>query len=131
MSIGERIRKFLGDDPKKLVEEILKNMREEYGEIPYIAKSMGEKRPETFIFNALQTLFIMKQPKAVSPKIAELLAIAAATAIGCEHCIDFHIRTATRQFGASTDEIFDAIMIASLISQSSKLAVALRKLDKV
>jgi AhpD family alkylhydroperoxidase len=131
MSLGDRIRKFLGDDPQKIVDEILKNMKEEYGDIPYIAKSMGKRRPEAFIFNALQTLFVMKQPKAVSPKIAELLAIAAATAIGCEHCIDFHINAAIQQFGVTPDEIFDAIMIAGLISQSSKLAVSLRKLDKV
>lgn len=130
MSLGDRIRKFLGDDARKLVDDILKSMKEEYGDIPYIAKSMGKRRPEAFIFNALQTMFIMKQPKAVSPKIAELLAIAAATAIGCEHCIDFHIKAAMQQFEASPDEIFDAIMIASLISQSSKLAVGLRKLDK-
>lgn len=131
MSLGDRIRKFLGDDPQKIVDEILKNMKEEYGDIPYIAKSMSKRKPEAFIFNALQNLFTIKQPKAVSPKIAELLAIAAATAIGCEHCIDFHIKAAMRQFGVSPDEIFDAIMIAGLISQSSKLAVSLRKLDKV
>nr|MDO8082036.1 carboxymuconolactone decarboxylase family protein [Candidatus Freyarchaeota archaeon] len=130
MSLGDRIRKFLGDDPKKLVDELLKSMKEEYGAIPYIAKSMSKRRPEAFIFNASQNLFITKQPKAVSQKTAELLAIAAATAIGCEYCIDFHIEAAMH-LGVSQDEIFDAIMIAGLISQSSKLAVSLRKLDRV
>lgn len=66
MSLGDRIRKFLGDDPKKLVDEILKSMKEEYGDISYISKSMSKRRPEAFIFNAMQTLFITKQPKAVS-----------------------------------------------------------------
>ncbi|MBS7250750.1 MAG: carboxymuconolactone decarboxylase family protein [Candidatus Freyarchaeota archaeon] len=129
MSLGDRIRNFLGDDPKKLVDEILKSMKEEYGEIPFIAKSMSSQRPEAFIFNALQTLFILKRPKAVPQKTAELLAIAAATAIGCEHCVDFHIRAAIR-LGVSKDEIFDAIMVAGLISQTSKLAVGLRKLER-
>ncbi|WXG40444.1 MAG: carboxymuconolactone decarboxylase family protein [Candidatus Freyarchaeum deiterrae] len=130
MSLGDRIRKFLGDDPKKLVDEILKSMKEEYGDISYISKSMSKRRPEAFIFNAMQTLFITKQPKAVSQETAELLAIAAATAIGCEYCIDFHIRAAIN-LGVSQDEIFDAIMIAGLISQTSKLAVGLRKLDLI
>jgi hypothetical protein len=35
-----------------------------------------------------------------------------------------------QQFGVSQDEIFDAMMIAGLISQSSRLAVGLRKLDR-
>lgn len=131
MSLGDRIKKFLGDNPKKFADEILENMKEEYGDIPYIAKSMSERRPETFIFNELQTLFIMRHPKAVTPKTAELLAIAAATAIGCEHCIDFHVKTAMQRFGVSQDEIFDAMMIAGLISQSSRLSVGLRKLDRV
>lgn len=129
MSLGDRIREFLGDDPKKLVDEILKSMKEEYGDIPFIAKSMGSRRPEAFVFNALQTLFIMKQPKAVSQKTAELLAISAAAAIGCEYCVDFHVRAATH-LGASEDEIFDAIMIAGLMSQTSKLSVGLRKLER-
>ena len=128
MSLGDRIREFLGDDPNKLVDEILRSMKEEYGDIPFIAKSMGSRRPEAFIFNTLQTLFIMKQPKVVSQKTAELIAIAAATALGCEHCVDFHVRAAMH-LGCKQDEIFDAIMIAGLISQTSKLAVSLRKLE--
>ncbi|MGQ9721221.1 MAG: carboxymuconolactone decarboxylase family protein [Candidatus Jordarchaeum sp.] len=129
MSLGDRIREFLGDNPKKLVDEILKSMKEEYGDIPFIAKSMSSRRPEVFIFNALQTLFTMKQPKAVSQKTAELLAISAAAAIGCEHCVDFHVRAALH-LGATQDEIFDSIMIAGVMSQTSKLAVGLRKLER-
>ncbi len=130
MALGDRIKEFLGDDPKKLVDEILESIKEEYGDIPLIAKSMGSRRPETFIFNALQNVFIMKRPKAVSQKMAELLAIAAATAIGCEHCVDFHVKTAMR-LGASQDEIFDAMMIAGVMAQTSKLSIALRKLERV
>jgi len=129
MSLGDRIREFLGDDPKKLVDMILESMKEEYGDIPFIAKSMSSRRPETFIFNALQTLFIMKRPKAVSQRTAELLAITAAAAIGCEHCVDFHVRAALH-LGCTQDEIFDAIMIAGLMSQTSKLSIGLRKLER-
>jgi AhpD family alkylhydroperoxidase len=67
------------------------------------------------------------RPPHLSPKTAELVALAAAVGMGAEFCMKVHIRAAIKE-GASRDEIYDTIMIAALIGKTRVLAPAFREL---
>jgi AhpD family alkylhydroperoxidase len=58
--------------------------------------------------------------------MAELAAVAAAAALMCEHCLDAHMRAALSK-GATLEEIFDVLLVAGAVAESSTLAVAFRR----
>lgn len=113
-----------------VVDDLFREMREEYGRVPFVAESTGRNRPELLVLDSLLSLFTLRKPKALSRKMAELAALSAAAALGCEHCVDFHIEAALRE-GASVDEIFDVLMIVGLMARNAKLAVGLRVFERV
>jgi len=125
-SLIESLFKNLGD----VTNELLQEMREEYGRVPFIAESIGRNRPELLVLDSLLSLFTLRRTKTLPRKVAELVALSAAVALGCEHCIDFHIEAALHE-GASIDEVFDVMMIAGLMARSAKLAVGLRIFERV
>jgi AhpD family alkylhydroperoxidase len=84
------------------------------------------RRPEVFVPHVMHGTRLYHAPKAVDPKTAELAAVAAAAALMCEHCLDAHMRAARRK-GATLEEIFDVLLIAGAIAESSTLSVAFRK----
>jgi alkylhydroperoxidase/carboxymuconolactone decarboxylase family protein YurZ len=44
----------------------------------------------------------------------------------CDHCLDAHMRAAQSK-GATLEEIFDVLLVAGAIAESSTLAVAFRR----
>lgn len=84
------------------------------------------RRPETFVPYVLHGAQVYDAPKAIDPKTAELAAVAASAALMCEHCLDAHMRAARRK-GATLEEIFDVLLVAGSITQSSTLSVAFRR----
>ncbi|MGC9435288.1 MAG: carboxymuconolactone decarboxylase family protein [Methanomicrobiales archaeon] len=60
-------------------------------------------------------------PGPWTQKTAELIAVAAAAGAGAEACLKLHVKE-----GASRDEIYDTILIASLIGKTRVMAPALR-----
>ncbi len=122
--------KLLFENIDDITRDLYEEMREEYGRVPFIAESTGRKRPELLVLDSLSSLFTLRQPKALPRKVAELVALAAAVAFGCEHCINFHIEAALRE-GASTDEIFDVILIVGLMARNAKLALGLRVFERI
>ncbi len=56
---------------------------------------------------------IMKDGE-ISAKVKRLIAIASAVAVGCEYCVNHHIKLA-RDEGISKKEIIEAILVASLV----------------
>lgn len=84
------------------------------------------RRREAFVPYVLYGAQVYDAPKGIDPKTVELVAVAAAAALMCEHCLDAHLRAARRQ-GASLEEIFDVLLVAGAIAQSSTLAVAFRR----
>jgi AhpD family alkylhydroperoxidase len=70
-----------------------------------------------------------KYMKDIQPKIVEMMSVAAAVALGCEYCTEMHVRAALHA-GATEDEVFGAIMVASEIAEASRLALGLRKLER-
>ena len=69
---------------------------------------------------------IYKEPSALDRKTAELVAVGAAAALRCDHCLEAHLHRAMDE-GASLEELMDAILVAGAISESSTLSVAFRK----
>jgi AhpD family alkylhydroperoxidase len=106
-------------------DDILVDTMEMLGSMPFILPVLRE-RPEYFALSSLADEMVCR-PKHLSPKTAELVALAAAAGTGAEFCMKIHIRAAAKE-GASRDEIYDTIMIAALIGKTRVLAPALREL---
>ena len=106
-------------------DDILADTMEMLGSMPFILPVLRE-RPEYFALSSLADEMVCR-PKHLSPKTAELVALAAAAGTGAEFCVKVHIRAAAKE-GASRDEIYDTIMIAALIGKTRVLAPALREL---
>ena len=51
---------------------------------------------------------------AISAKVKRLIAIASAVAVGCDYCVDHHVKLAYEE-GISRDEVAEAILVASLV----------------
>jgi AhpD family alkylhydroperoxidase len=106
-------------------DDILVDTVEIFGSMPFILPVMRE-RPEYFALSSLADEMVCRPPH-LSPKTAELVALAAAVGMGAEFCMKVHIRAAIKE-GASRDEIYDTIMIAALIGKTRVLAPAFREL---
>jgi AhpD family alkylhydroperoxidase len=105
-----------------IADEVVKSRGSELG---YILKVLKE-RPRTFNPYLLKGMTVYKEPKALNRKTAELVAVSAAAALHCEHCLEAHMAQAVA-VGASLDEIMDTLLVAGSISESSLYSVAFRK----
>jgi AhpD family alkylhydroperoxidase len=117
------IREQLGDE--KLTEALVDSLIEQNGSLGFILNVLKE-RPRNFNPFILKGMAIYKEPQSLDRKTAELVAIGAAAALRCEHCLEAHMHRASAE-GASLDEIMDALLIAGAIADSSTLSVAFRK----
>jgi AhpD family alkylhydroperoxidase len=106
-------------------DDILIDTVEMLGTMPYILPVLRE-RPGYFALTSLADEMVCR-PQHLSPKTAELVALAAAAGTGAEYCMKVHIRAAAKE-GASRDEIYDTIMIAALVGKTRVLAPAFREL---
>lgn len=118
---------MLEDD--SLTEAIIEMYENERGGLGFLLNTL-KRRPRTFNPHVLQGLSLLGQPAALEVKTAELVAVGAAAALMCEHCLEAHINRAV-EAGASFEEVLDAILIAGSIAESSTLAVALRKFKQL
>lgn len=125
----EKIKEILDKEPEEAVEDILADVEKRYGEVPYIINFMKDM-PELFISRMIYENSVMREFKRMDPKTVELICIAVASALRCEHCLRTHVRVAKR-LGISKEEIFDSILIASTISTASVLAEGTRSVDSV
>ncbi len=106
-------------------ETVLEYLRERDGGVGLMLRVLS-RRPGLLVPHVLQGRQIYETPQAIDPKTAELAAVAASAALMCEHCLDAHMRAARRK-GATLEEIFDVIVVAGAIAESSTLAVAFRR----
>ena len=109
----------------ELSDELSEALVGKDGELGFLLKVLKE-RPRTFNPYLLKGMTVYKEPKALDRKTAELVAVSAAAALHCEHCLEAHMGRAVAE-GASLDEIMDTILVAGAISESSMLSVAFRK----
>lgn len=125
----KKIKEILDKEPEEAVEDILEDVEKRYGEIPYIINFMKDM-PELFISRMIYENNVMREFKRMDPKTVELICIAVASALRCEHCMKTHVRVAKR-LGVSKEEIFDSVLIASTISTAAVLAEGTRSVDSV
>lgn len=116
-------RELMGDEA--LTESLAESLIEQRGSLGFLLETL-KKRPKTFNAFVLKGTSVLREPSSIDRKTAELVAVGAATALACEHCLDAHM-TRAMEAGAEEEEIMDAILIAGAISESSALSVAFRK----
>lgn len=108
----------------KLAEALAAAAEKKNGRLGFLLSTLKE-RPRTFNPYMLKGRSVYS-PLVLDKKTAELVAVAAATALRCEHCLEAHMDRALRE-GASLEEIMDVLLISGAISESSTLSVAFRK----
>ncbi|MFX1453492.1 MAG: carboxymuconolactone decarboxylase family protein [Promethearchaeota archaeon] len=111
--------------------EILKFLNEFYGETPKVYDIIASHNQDIVLTQFIKNQSVIKETKSKLPlKIKELIALSAAVALGCSYCQEVHMKAAL-QVGATKDQVFETILISSMIAESSKLAVGLRELEKI
>ncbi|MCX9015238.1 MAG: carboxymuconolactone decarboxylase family protein [Candidatus Methanoperedens sp.] len=123
----DKIKKILEKEPAEAVEELLREVKELYGEVPYILNFMKQS-PELLATKVLYDNSIIREFKRMDEKTVELISIGVSAALKCEHCLKMHIRVAQR-LGIPKEEIFDAILIAGSMSNAAVLAEGTRAMD--
>jgi len=109
----------------ELSDELAEALVGRDGELGFLLKVLKE-RPRTFNPYLLKGMTVYKEPKALDKKTAELVAVSAAAALHCEHCLEAHMARAVAE-GATLDEIMDTLLVAGSIAESSLFSVAFRK----
>lgn len=109
----------------ELSDELAEALVGKGGELGFLLKVL-KGRPRTFNPYLLKGMSVYKEPKSLDRKTAELVAVSAAAALHCEHCLEAHMARAVAE-GATLDDIMDTILVAGAISESSMLSVAVRK----
>lgn len=109
------------DLTEAIADAVVKNR----GELGYVLSVLKE-RPRTFNPYLLKGMTVYKEPKALNAKTAELVAVGAAAALHCEHCLEAHMSRAIAE-GASLDEVMDTLLVAGSIAESSLYSHAFRK----
>ena len=122
-TVIRKIRAQLGDET--LTEALVESLVDQHGSLGFILNVLKE-RPRNFNPFILKGMSIYKEPSSLDRKTAELVAIGAAAALRCEHCLEAHMGRAQAE-GASLAEIMDTLLIAGGIADSSTLSVAFRK----
>lgn len=114
------------EDLESVVARRLDQIRRVYGNVPLVSETLS-KRAEIFIPYTDLVREVFFRPRYVSRRTVELAAISAATALGGDHCLEVHIDQA-RQLGVSDDEIFETMMVGSLMAMTGSQSVAFRRL---
>jgi 4-carboxymuconolactone decarboxylase len=110
------------------VQKVLERVRKAYGHVTLVSEVLSE-RPDMFIPYSELSSAVMYKPKFMDQKTMELAAIAAGTALGAEHCLVVHFKQAAT-YGASEDEMFDAVMLGAMMAMNASQAVAFRKFNE-
>ena len=121
----ETLRQALaGPEGQRLAQQLLDEVAARYGEAPLVARVL-QQRPEVYVPTALKNQAVVRGGP-LEPKVAELIAVGAAAALQCEHCIRAHSERAL-QVGANLDEVFAAMLVAGTIAESSVQSFAFRE----
>ncbi len=113
----------------ELVKERLDAIEAEFGQIPLVARELSA-HPDVFLPYSELMDRVLLSPRHMGNKSAELAAIAAGSALAGEHCLAVHLKQATK-YGATRDEIMEAMMIGAFMAMTSSQAVAFRKLKEM
>ena len=113
-----------GPEGERLAQQVLDEVAARYGEAPLVARVL-QQRPDVYVPTALKNQAIVRGGP-LEPKVAEWIAVGAAAALHCQHCIRAYSERAL-QAGASLDDVFAAMLVAGTIAESSVQAFAFRE----
>lgn len=108
------------------VGELLEQIRQRYGEVPYILTRM-RNNPKLLLSKLLYDTAVLDGFNHIDARTVELISIAVASALKCRACIDLHVRAAKRM-GISDEAIMTSILIAASLSNAAVLSEATRSL---
>jgi AhpD family alkylhydroperoxidase len=126
----ESLQAIIRENKEEGVEEIFQFIEKNYGMVPFIVKVLS-KRPDVLIAHVLKSFTIYRnEASTLDPKVKELIAIATASTLHCEFCLESHIERALKT-GSTMGEVLETILIAGNISETSVHAHALRKFYQI
>jgi AhpD family alkylhydroperoxidase len=125
-----QIRALLSDDPVGTAAAIMEFFKTSYGGSGFLMRTLAAEKPAAFIRYALDGDRQLGPPRALDPKMIELVSVASSAVLMCDFCLKAHIDSALSN-GATWEEILDTILIAAHIAESSTLSVALRSYKQV
>ena len=121
-----------GEPPtdREVADKILAAIEKEYGFIPLVNQVLSE-RPEIFVpaANFGKAALEGKEQK-LERRTAYLCAVAAASALGAEHCIGVQTKHAVAA-GATKDEVLEAMVIGSYMAMTRSQSYAFRKYKEI
>lgn len=124
MKFENTLKELFNKEPEEAVKEFLENIEKDYGEVPFILKAMSD-RPNVLLPKIIYDDAVLRNPEHLDEKTVELITIGVATALKCDHCLNMHLRVAKRK-GVSDEEVFEAMLLASALSNTAALAQAMR-----
>ena len=107
------------------VKIMMKKIEKRYGEVPLVNRVMSE-RPDLFIPSVNFATAVIEGRGAIDRKTRYLIAVAAASALGSEHCIEVQLDHAIKA-GATREEVMETMMIASFMAMTRSQSTAFRK----
>jgi AhpD family alkylhydroperoxidase len=117
-----------GPEGAALAEQLLDEVRARYGEPPLVARVLSQD-PAVYVTTALKNQALIRESR-LGAKVAELVAVAAAAALRCEHCLRTHGEQALRA-GAAPEDVFAAMQIAAAIAESATQSYAFREYQRL
>ena len=109
------------------IDSWMKTIKQHYGQVPYIFRQMAENPPA--LISHLLYRNEVERTSPLDPKTVELISVAAAAALRCPHCTQFHMKSA-QKMGATRNEILEVLMIAGLMANAAVLATSYRVADE-
>ena len=110
---------------KEMKDKILRAIEKEYGFIPLVNEVLSE-RPDMFIPVATAGRSVFSGKGELDKKMRYLASLAAASALGAEHCIKVQMEQAVKA-GATRNEILETMQIAAVMSMTHVQSYAFRK----
>ena len=116
------------EEQRKAAEKLINAMRKRFGSVPVVNQVMST-RPDLFLPAVSYSGALLETEGALGQKTKHLCALAAASALGGEYCIEVQMKHAI-QDGADKDEILEAILIGAYMANTRSQSYALRKYAK-
>ena len=116
------------EEKREIADKILKSIEERYGFVPLVNQVLSED-PDLFIPAAnLSKAALESENKKLDPKTTYLCAVAAATALGAEHCVRAQ-GTHAKAAGVTKAEMMEAMVIGSYMALTRSQSYAFRVLQ--
>lgn len=119
----------LSANPEGLGDVLLELVREQYGMVPFVHKVLA-RRPDVALPHVLNSRAVFDEGAILGPRVNELIATAVAAALRCDFCMQAHMEQALAS-GATSDELFQALLVAGAVCESSSFAHAFRVLTRI